>query len=133
MSDIFSSASLFFAVVGLLYSAWYGEIRDALELKKAPKREDRKPEIRKMKSAQRSKAIPLALVATVFAAVLIPDYLKILLCSWQLYSSEGFGAIRSYSAVCTLFSAMVVITCILSIHTWHLVYRLRRTLIKFRS
>lgn len=133
MSDIFSAAGLFFAVVGLFYSAWYSEIRDALNLKKATHKADRNPEIRNIEATQRSKAIPIALLTSVFAIILIPDFFKVIIFSWKLFSDEGVVAVQSYSSVRTLFCIIVLSTSALSVHAWLRVFRLHSKLVEFKT
>jgi len=48
MNDLLSAASLFLAVIGLLYSTWYDEITRALLLEAPEHKEDRRPNIKQV-------------------------------------------------------------------------------------
>ncbi|MCK5117433.1 MAG: hypothetical protein KAR44_12605 [Candidatus Aegiribacteria sp.] len=132
MSDTMSAASLFFAVIGLFYGSWFGDIQTELRREKAIHRPDRTSTIRDMEAAKRSKAVPLALVSTVFAVVLLPDLVQLFASATRSFWNDGLGAFCHYSSVKTLFSAMVIIGCVMSVHAWHLVVKLNNRIASFK-
>ena len=72
MSDLLSAASLFLAVLGLLYSAWYGEIRETLDIPAPDYKPDRGPVISKVKVAYYTRALPLVVGAATVSIILFP-------------------------------------------------------------
>lgn len=132
MSDLLSAASLFLAVLGLLYSAWYAEITEALNLKAPDHVEDRKPVIRRVTDAYHTRALPLAVGATCVSIILLPDLVRSLSSSWRQYRDYGVGAIASYDAVQTLFCAICAMTFGFALHGCSLARRLKARIAELR-
>lgn len=130
MSDLLSAASLFLAVFGLLYGAWYGEIREALTLEVALKKADRKPNREKVYVAYRRRAAPLLIGAATVSSILFPDFVRTVLTSVRAYSNCGVYAFKSYDAVGTLFCAIWIMTMSFAIHIYFLAKELHRRLAK---
>jgi len=116
MSDLLSAASLFLAVLGLLYSSWYAEIRQASDLAIPPHKPDRGSAISKVRAAYYTRALPLVIGAATVSIILFPDLICTLWSSFRTYRDLGFRAIRSYDAVKALFCAIWVMTMIFTIH-----------------
>jgi hypothetical protein len=128
MSDVLSAASLLLAVIGLLYSAWYSELREALAVQVRPHVDDRKPEIAQVQNAS-SKALPLFLGGLVMTAVLTPVF-----CAAVRATIEAAREPAShYDAVVAMFAAIYVTTGFMTLHLGKMFVRLRGVLSKLRS
>lgn len=125
MSDLLSAASLFLAVIGLLYSVWYGEITMALATDVPKHREDRGSAIREMRTVYRTRALPLALASVTLAVVLIPDLVSVVLSAINAVSQEGAAAITLFDAARALFCAIAITSIGLAAHTLQLAWRIR--------
>jgi len=125
MSDLLSAASLFLAVIGLLYSVWYGEITKAIALTAPQHRDDRGPVIRETKTAYQTRALPLAMASVTLAIVLTPDLVSVAVSAFRAVSQEGVSAVNLYDAVRTLFCAIAVTSIGLAAHTLRLAWRTR--------
>lgn len=125
MSDLLSAASLFLAVIGLLYSVWYGEITKAIELSAPTHREDRGPVIRNVKTVYRTRALPLAVASMTLAIILTPDFVSVVWFSFRIFSDKGISAFILFDAVKTLFCAISITSICLSAHTLRLAWQTR--------
>src|ERR1700687_3530403 len=125
MSDLLFAASLFLAALGLLYSAWYGEIRETLDIPAPDYKPDRGPLISKVKVVYYTRALPLVVGAATVSIILFPDLLRTLWSSFQAYRDRGFGAIESYDAVRTLFCAIWAMTFAFAGHAFFLAKKLK--------
>jgi len=128
MSDLLSAASLFLAVLGLLYSSWYGEVRQALDLAIPPHKDDRRPVLSKVSAAYYTRTLPLVIGAASVSIILLPDLLRTLWSSFHSYRDLGFCAIRSYDAVKTLFCAIWAMTIMFTVHAFFLARNLKTKL-----
>jgi hypothetical protein len=124
MSDLLSASSLYLAVLGLLHSAWYGDISRALAAKVSEFKEHRGDVIRQTRDSFRTKAFPLALGSCVLSVILLPDAVGITLSSLKLFFKQYPSAFASYSAVNTLFVAIALSTVMLAAHLITLTVRL---------
>jgi hypothetical protein len=95
MNDLLSAASLFLAVLGLLYSAWYAEINESLKIATPQFKRDRGPLISRVEVAYYKRALPLVVGAVAVSLILFPDLLRTLWSSYRAYRSHGFYAIKS--------------------------------------
>jgi hypothetical protein len=128
MSDLLSAASLFLAVLGLLYSAWYSEMTSALEERLPRFAEDRSRVERKARAAYRARAIPLAVGSIVLTIILLPKFINIVSYSIGEFRERGLRTIRDYDVVSTLFCAIVVVTAGAAVHMISIAVRLRAVL-----
>lgn len=125
MSDLLSAASLFLAVIGLLYSVWYGEITKALALGVPKHQDDRGPAIDGTRTIYRTRALPLALASITLAVVLVPDLISVVGTTLNAIAREGVSAISLFDAVRALFCAVAVTSVSLAVHTSRLAWRVR--------
>jgi len=126
MSEILSAASIFLAVLGLLYSSWYPEIKAAINEKIPHFKEDRKAVKQKVNEAYHFRIFPIALAALFLALILLPDFIKLVSSSCFEYSRSGIIALRHFHAGKTLFCAIFFMAGGLAIHTIKLTLKLRR-------
>lgn len=133
MSDLLSASSLYLAVLGLLYSAWYSEIGHALTVKVPSFKEDRDAVIEVIRHTLRAKALPLALGSVVLSAILAPDAIQITIDSLDFFLAHGTLAFGSYDAVGTLYVAITMFTFALTMHMISLIIRLRQKLKKLKT
>lgn len=125
MSDLLSAASLFLAVVGLLYSVWYGEITKVLVRSVSEHKDDRGPIIRETRAVYLTRALPLALASLVLAVVLFPDLVAVLVSTFRTVFQKDTSAACIFDAVKALFCAIAVTSIGLAAHTLHLAWRTR--------
>lgn len=133
MGDVLGAASLFLAVLGLLYGAWYREIVAAESMHIEPYRANRDPDIEQVKAAYESRSLPLAVGSVALALILAPSFVETLVRAVRAIAGSGLGAIHSYDVVGTLFCAVYVATVMLAIHTVHMTVRVHRRLDKLEA
>ncbi|MGH2489271.1 MAG: hypothetical protein ACRDFR_06625 [Candidatus Limnocylindria bacterium] len=125
--DVLGAASLLTAVIALLYSLWYPEIRRAIEARRRPQLADRGPEIRLVRSTLVTKAIPLIVATVLQMLVFGPDAIVVIANSLQA-ALESPGA-ASYDSVQAAFLAVYVLSVILAMiaaaAAWQLWRKLR--------
>lgn len=133
MSDLLSAASLFLAVIGLLYTAWYTEIRVVLDTTIPTHVPDRRPLSLLVHSAYLTRALPLLIGALAVSLALLPDVSRTVWRSLQAYRHFGVQAIESYDAVQTLFCAIWMTTVFFALHSHFLCRDLRKKLAKLKQ
>ena len=69
---VLSAQSLLVAILGVVYGAWYADIRDAESIKALPLRPERDPQIAQVKGVLYSKVVPLFLIATATVLIFLP-------------------------------------------------------------
>ena len=121
MSDLLSAASLLLAVVGFLFSLWYGE-NQTLSADIPTHKDDRTAVRRRTTSAFWSKALPLVLTSVPAALIFSPRGLSIVFNTIHAVRQDFGAAVRSYDAVQTAFCYIVLLigsvglySCILAI------------------
>jgi hypothetical protein len=102
MSDLLESAALIFAVIGMLISIWYPEIKQSLK-KELPLTDvnETKKEIRK---TLWQKVIPLLVLTILFSVIFFPDVIKFLNQSVSLINQNSP---RQYDSVGTAFTFVI--------------------------
>jgi len=133
MSDLLSAASLFLAVLGLLYSAWYTEIRRAIDLPVPPHKQDRKPLIPQVRAAYYQRAVPLVVGAAAVSVILLPNVAETVVSSFHTYWTLGFTALKSYDSVNTLFCAIWAVIMTFTVHALGLAKGLNNKLCKLKE
>lgn len=99
MSDLLSAASLLMAVIAILYSLWYPELTEQLNISPKPHKEDNVAACHSVKNALIKKATPLSALALLIAIIFLPDAMKILCDAISTYQSYGIKAASRYNAV----------------------------------
>jgi len=125
MSDLLTAASLFLAVVGLLYSSWYSEITKALAVSFPRHIQDRRIAIKETRVAYRYRALPLALASGMLAIILIPELVAVVVSAIDTIASKGLDAIQLYDAVKALFCGVAILSILLALHMLHLARQIR--------
>jgi hypothetical protein len=128
-SDLLSAASLLATVLSLLYSTWYGEIKDARN-SKIPLH-DRGPVIDVAHTALWSRAVPLLAASALLAGALAPPSLQILLNTWHVWLTASSN--YHYDPVEACFLGVFVVTIVLAVLTASATLSLVRLLQKLRS
>jgi hypothetical protein len=124
VSDLLSAASLFLAVLGLLYSAWYDEIGAALSIVPKEFKADRVAQIAKVKGVYRSRSIPLAGASLIIVLSLLQPLFRLLSEACATWKDLGWQAAVTYDAVKTPFALVCVATAAFAIHTGSLARKL---------
>ncbi len=108
-ADLLTAAGLILATIGLVFSAWYTEMTEATHIAKPRKRADREPQIRTVRSALCSRAVPLLVALIVTVAALLPPAWSVL---WHALTDD-FGNV--YDPVRAIFMGvwllMIALTC----------------------
>lgn len=133
MNDLLSAASLFLAVLGLLYSAWYSEIRETLALQAPDYKDDRGPLIERVRAAYWTRAVPLAFGAVALALILTPDLVRTVWSFGAALWTVGLKTLATYDAVRTLFCAIAAMTIGFAIHACLLAVHLKRRLRELKA
>ncbi len=120
MNDLLSASSLFLAVIGLLYSSWYNEIKKTIDLIPEEHLEDRKKSIKTASTVYHTRALPLALATSILTLILLPDFIKILIEAIDSLISIGLKSYKNYNAVKLMYFAIFITTLGLSCHTINL-------------
>jgi hypothetical protein len=124
MADILSATTLLLTLVGLLYTAWYPHLQDALETKVPAFPEDRKRELRQVRAALRTKALPLAALCTILALAFSPVAISIATASVRQLVDDPRCFVAKYDAVSTAFFLVIAAAVFLASHLLLLVTRL---------
>jgi len=127
--DLLSAATLLATVLSLLYSTWYGEIRDARN-SKIPLH-DRDPVIDVVRTALWSRAVPLLAAAAFLAAALAPSSLEVLRNTWHVWLTAPSD--YHYDPVQACFLGVFVVIVALILLTASATRSLSRLLRKLRS
>lgn len=124
MADLLSSASLLLALVGLLYSLWYPEMKSAAQTEVPQQEEDREAPRDYVSRVLFRRALPLSLAATGLAIIFVPDTFGIVYGAVSTAYQLGFSALRAYSAVKAAFCFVVAFAIAISGHLLTLTARL---------
>ena len=124
--DLLSAASLLATVLSLLYSTWYSEINDARKSKIPLQPDDRDPVIHIVRTARRSRAIPLLSAAALLTAALAPTTLEVLQDTWHVWLSTPSHS--HYDPVQACFVGVFAVTVVLTVLTASAVRSLSRLL-----
>lgn len=133
MGDLLSAASLFLAALGMMYGAWYPELRAAHGVTVRKFREDRDSEIEVVRSAIWTRSLPLAVACAVVTIALLPSFVGLLVEAVSMCRSSGVQAIHAYDAVKMLFSVIFCVMLALSIHLGFVVRGLVNKLNKLKA
>ena len=113
------------AIAAILFSLWYSEISTALEISPKQYCEDNVRNYNLVKSALNAKALPVAVMASLVAAIFLPDTGKIFLESIIVYRDEGTVAgMGKYDAVRTAYCFVTLLSTVLAGYMWTLVSEL---------
>jgi len=123
MSDLLSASSLFLAVIGLLYSAWYSEIIKSIKSEISRHRDDRESTIIQVRNTYWSRVLPLAIATTSLSLILLPDFISIIYRVFKIFQSRGLSSVYLYDSVQTLFFAIAIMTFGLAVHVIRLAYK----------
>jgi hypothetical protein len=127
--DLLSAASLLTTVISLLYSTWYGEIKDARNIQ-IPLH-DRDPIIRTVRTVLWSRADPLLFAAVLLGAILTPTFVDVIHYDWNVLT--GRSTHWHYDPVQACFIAVFFVILILVALTASAAWRLTRVLKKLRA
>jgi len=125
VSDLLSAASLLLAFVGLLYSAWYDEVKQAIKIDVPEHKEDREPAIEAVSAALRTRACPLAIASAALGILLLPDLVRVLWHALGTLLTYRVSALRVFDAVRTLYCVVAVTALWLAFHISGLALKLR--------
>jgi len=125
MNDLLSASSLFLAVIGLLYSSWYNEIKNAENLIPEKHKDDRKKSTNIVSTTYHNRALPLALATSILTLILLPDLIKIIIEAVNRIISYGFKSFINYNAVKLMYFAISITTIGLAFHTINLTRKIR--------
>lgn len=116
MSDLLSAASLLMAVIAIIYSLWYPELTEKLNIYPKPHKEDNVADCQLVKMALISKAIPLSILALLIALTFLPDAVKIALEAMSTYKIHGAASINLYNAVKTAYFLVSIVSVALAFY-----------------
>ncbi|KAA8728136.1 hypothetical protein [Ewingella americana] len=124
MSDLLSASSLLMAIAAILFSLWYLEITKALEIIPKAHKEDNVAARATVTSVLLSKALPVAVMALIIAAIFLPDTIKLIRDSLKTYHDSGLSAINNYNAVKTAYCFVTIVSLTLALYMWVLIIKL---------
>lgn len=129
--DLLSAASLLATVLSLLYSTWYGEINDARKSRIPLQPDDRAPVIDLVRTARRSRAVPLLAAATLLTAALAPTTFEVLRDTWHVWLTTPSH--WHYDPVQACFVGVFAVAVVLTVLTASAVRSLSRLLRDLRK
>ncbi|ELK6657404.1 MULTISPECIES: hypothetical protein [Citrobacter] len=124
MSDLLSASSLLMAIAAILFSLWYSEITKALDIIPKRYKEDNVAARATVSGVLLSKALPVALMALIIAAIFLPDTINLIGESLNTLYELGGGAIKRYNAVKTAYCFVSLLSLTLALYMWVLVVKL---------
>lgn len=133
MSDILSALSLLFAVLGLLYSAWYSELNSAMKENIPKFKEDRRPILEKVQSVFYSKSLPLSISALIISLIILPDFIKIIIEISCVVQKNGISSVKYYDSVKTLFFFTFILLIVFTVHLINISRKLNKIIIKCKK
>lgn len=129
--DLLSAASLLATVLSLLYSTWYGDINSARKSKIPLQPDDRASVIDVVRTARRSRAVPLLVAAVLLTAALAPTTLEVVQDTWHVWLTTPSHS--HYDPVQACFVGVFVVTVVLTVLTASAVRSLSLLLRKLHS
>jgi len=128
MNDLLSASSLLMAIAAILFSLWYAEITEALEIKPDQFNENNAAAYKTVTSIFWSKAFPVALMSLLVTIIFLPDAVKLAVESLKTYQEYGIKAIKKYDAVKTAYCFVTILSAVLAIYMLALTVQLRKLL-----
>jgi hypothetical protein len=125
MGDLLSSASLLLTLIALLYSLWYPEINQALDVKVKSHAADRVKDHEQVRRVYLSKAIPLTVVAAALTIVFSPEFFKIVFQSFINLTQKRRLSVLDYDASSASFLLVIFGSALFSVHLFSLCRKLR--------
>jgi hypothetical protein len=125
MSDLLGSASLLLTLIALLYSLWYPEIIQALNIKVKSHAADRVQDHQEVRSVYVSRAIPLFVAAVALTIVFSPDVARIIVKSLHNVFSRGWLSAQDYDASSASLVLVTIAAALFSVHLFCLCAKLR--------
>jgi hypothetical protein len=116
MGDLLSASSLLMAIAAILFSLWYAEIAKALEIAPKKHREDNIRELSTVRAVLYAKAVPVTLTALLVALIFLPDAVKLILESFDVYKTAGLAALKRYDAVRTAYCFVSLLSLVLAVY-----------------
>jgi hypothetical protein len=123
--DLLSAESLLFAVLGVVFGVWYGEIVVAIGVEIPAHIEDRGDVDRTVNKALFGRALPVAFISLVVFMVFVPESVDIVWASIRHVTRSGLSDISSYDAVNVALVLVSVMTAAFSMYVTHLAFQLR--------
>lgn len=123
MSDLLSASSLLMAISAILFSLWYADISKALETQPKIYSEDNVAAKKAVTAILFGKALPIAIMALAVALIFLPDAIKITKESLLVYTSSDHAPAQ-YDAVRTAYCFVTILSAVLSLYMWVLVFKL---------
>lgn len=124
MGDLLASSSLLLALIAILYGLWYSEIELVLRLKIPRQKEDRRPNLKRIRSVLFNKTVPLTCISIILSLIFLPDSIRIVIFSFRSIAIDGVAAIKYYNAVAASFIFITSIFIFLSLHMFYKVLKL---------
>lgn len=124
MSDLLSASSLLLAIAAILFSLWYPEISNTLQITPERHSEDNVAARATVTSVILSKTLPVAFVSAGVALIFIPDAIRITKESFHIYQESGYSIAKNYDAVRTAYCFVTVCATILASYMWMLLIKL---------
>lgn len=112
------------AIAAILFSLWYAEIAKALETVPKAHSEDNVAAKNSVTAILLSKALPVAMMALAVALIFLPDAIKLAKESFLAYTLSGYAALEMYDAVRTAYCFVTIVSAVLAIYMWALVWKL---------
>ncbi|WP_434775077.1 hypothetical protein [Pseudomonas oryzihabitans] len=115
MSDLLSAASLLMAISAILFSLWYGEISQTLEITPKPHKQDNAAALESTKKTFKYRALPILITSTGITAIFLPDAIKIALNTIHTHADPSIEF--EYSAIHTAYCFVTILSLFLSLYT----------------
>lgn len=124
MSDLLSASSLLLTIAAILFSLWYPDIANALQITPNTHSEDNVGARAAVTSVILSKALPVAIVSAGAAIIFIPDTIRIAKESINMLQASGYSIGTNYDAVKTAYCFVTICTIALASYMWTMLIRL---------
>ena len=133
MAELLSATSLLTALLTLLYSVWYPDIRSCMAIAPQRKRADRDAQIRRVEETLYWRGAPLAAGSLVLCLVLLPETVSVLATTARALLASPPQAWPPYDALAATFLVAYLFLLGLAglavfqvVRLWHQRQRLRR-------
>lgn len=119
--DVLSSASLLLAVVALLYTIWQPDIQKVKDFDDERHYPDIEKNHEKLKQVLLRQAIPLTTGASLMAIIFLPEFINLIISSFQIMIAVGLlNSLLTYDVILAAFLIVEIGFLFLMAHLWYM-------------
>ncbi len=125
MGDTISSVSLLLTIITVIFSLWYSEINNTINMELPSYKSDSGEHKSKVDEVLGLKALPLLVSSALLTLVITPKTVYIIFNSCKLLYFEGFLAFKYYDVVYAIFIIVWLFSLFFTVYIIYLIVKLR--------